>query len=377
MLRWLATELQTGRVVLDLPRLNVDDPYLQQTLNTYDTATAHLPILPNMKDWERAVLEGGTVLACYDSQDPQRTPLWGGYIVEATDIAATNTVDLSLATLDAYFDRRDVGDLTLSAGQHRDDIIAQVLTDYVKTTRTDPGIDNLQLAYTPGGGPALTDDRTWENSDNASALERIQELRAEFGGEFTVTWSWAADGQHLVPTVRFGDRIGATVKTPKPAVTFRYPGRLVIDARRGRSYAEGKGANRITLYSSGQGSVTPYADPVRIAARTGRPTFDFRWAPRDSETDTAVLYRLAQNAGSVLGPGARPVALTLSTSAMQSTPGYRYGEDWGIGDTVGYDIRARVFPDGITGTGRIIGVQISRDTVRPVFADTDTYGLSV
>lgn len=376
MRRWVSAELQTGRMILDLPRILVDDPWLQDSLSTSDTASVHLPILPTTSpDWERATLEGGATLACYDDQDEQRTVLWAGYVVEATDNAGTNVVDMSLATLPAYFDRRDVGDVALAKGQRRDDIIAQIVRDYVMTTRTDPGLDNLQLLYTPGGGPPLPEDRKWQNSDNASVLERIQELTAEFGGEFAVTWSWSADRQFLVPSLRFGDRIGAAVKSPKPAVTFQMPGRIVTAAQRGRSYADGKGANRITAYSSGQGDVTPYATPVRLAAGTGRPTFDYRWSPKDSELDKAVLYRAAVNAGRILGPGARPITLTLSTSAMLSTPGYRYGTDWTLGDTVGYDIAGRIFPRGVRGTGRVIAVKISQDTVQLTFADTATYGL--
>lgn len=379
MLRWVSADLRTGVVIADLPSIVPTWP-LRRTISNYDTGqvTLHLDGAP--VNWQRAVKPGAAVLACYDDQiypdGTQPNPIqWAGYVTSIDPQVADSTVVVYLTTLEGYLNRRYVRDGTYSAGWQS--IVASLIGSYV-TGGTLPGI-TLLLNH-PDAGTAPTNPLVWQNTDNATVFTRINQLIGEFGGEFTINWSWAATGRSLVPTLQFGPRIGqAATAGLGPAVTFDLPG-CITAASQPWSYADGDGANVITYYSSGQGTVTPYAPDAVAADFDDRPAFEFRDSPVPSVTDTTRLFTFAGQAMKVLGPGAKPLSLTVT---RQNDFGRTYGIDWQMGDDVGYSIgglddqgqdTVLAFPGGITGTGRVIAVEmVDESTLTPILYQTSIY----
>lgn len=364
-------DLRTGRNIADLPGVVPDWP-LPRALSNYSTATAKLYLDGAPVNWPRAVLEGASVLAFYDDADgmEQHAIQWAGYVNGATPQAAQDLVELSLVTLDGYMDRRYVGDESFSSGWRA--VVRNIVTNNVITTMSEPGIDGLLLDYT-GDGELVTDSNgdplIWQNTDNTTVLGRINQLIGKFGGEFTIEWAWSADGQSIVPTLVLGDRIGQVATLASPAVTFEYPG-MVGDASQARDYSDGRGANKIVAFSSGEGTVTPYAQPVYAADFEGRPTFEYRYSPLTSESDTLILARYASQAVKILGPGARPMTVSLATTDPKAMLGRRLGVDWRLGDDVGYVIGSSIpaFPGGVAGVGRVVAYEINEATINPIFA---------
>lgn len=386
-LQWVAADLLTGRVVADLPSFDPQWP-LKRTVSTATNGTGTLHLAGAPENWEQAIRDGASLLACYDDADDSHPIAWCGYVPTVGELeVASDDVPVSMATFEALFDRVYVGNVTYTITDHRDDILADLVQTWFSTT----GIAYLQLSYTPGGGPTppLMDSPPasipnaaiiMQNADDATLLTRMQQVISQLGGEFTVDWAFSADQEFLVPTLSFGDRIGrGAVAGSDPAVTFEMPGSL-LNLRQLRDYSAGAGANKIVPYSSGQGSSTPFGTPV-VLPTEGRPVFEYRYQPA-SNVSPAGLAPYAQQAAKILGPGRRPVSLVVS---LPRSKGRRLGVDWALGDDIGYAVRSPyvnaynqevtvpAFPRGIAGVGRSIGYEVTDSTITPVLVDAEIY----
>lgn len=383
--QWVAAELTTGRVIADLPSFDPEWP-LKRTVSSSDDARGVLQLDGAPENWERAVEEGNSILACYDdapdANGVQSKPVvWAGVVWTIDRVGETDTVEVTLmSTFECMFEAGpNVGDELYTSSQHRDDIIADLVNTYVIGQM---GISYLQLDYTTGGGPTPpTMDNPpstgaaiiMQNTDNATVKQRMDQVFAQLGGEYTVEWAFDATGELLVPTLRFGDRIGqATPAGLEPVVTFEMPGVLTAFTQT-RDYSPGKGANKVLPYSSGQGASTPYGTAVTAPA-DGRPVFEYRYQPA-SNLSPAALSTYAQQAIKILGPGARPITMTASLSACEE--GRRLGVDWRLGDDIGYAVGTSepipAFPGGLSGVGRCIGYEFTLTTITPTLADATLY----
>jgi hypothetical protein len=202
----------------------------------------------------------------------------------------------------------------------------------------------------------------------------MDQVFAQLGGEYTVEWSWSSDKESLVPTLVFGDRIGAAAPSGlDPAVTFELPGSLTSFTQ-ARDFSSGKGANKVVPYSSGQGSSTPYGTPVTAPVADGRPVFEYRYQPASNLSPTA-LTSYAQQAIKILAPGARPISMTAALAACLK--GRQLGIDWHLGDDIGYQVGVSkpvpAFPGGLAGVGRCIGYELTDTTITPILADATLY----
>lgn len=378
-LQWLAVDLVTGEVRGDLASFTPDLPF-RHTLSNYDTATGKLYLDGVAPDWTLTVRPGATVLAAYDDEDSTRAIPWAGYVNTTTPDTAADAVTLALVTLEGYLARRYVPDVTYTAGTRRDDVIADMVERWVATGIGEiPGVP-IQVVQIGASTVTLPADKVLQNTDNATVFDRITALCAELGGEFSLEWAWAPDMQHLVPTLFVGDKIGLTSPTGVPAVTFEQPG-PVVSVDMPTDYSDGAGANVITAYSSGDGTVTPYSDPATVSDPAGRPVFEYRWQPVPNETDTTALGRYATQALAVLGPGAQPLSLVLALGDLGV--GRQVGVDWALGDDVGYHVEpCPAFQHGLDGTARVIAIELGAadggdgtnpTTVTPIFAQPEVY----
>jgi hypothetical protein len=217
VLQWVSADLATGAVIADLPSFDGSYP-LRRSISTAEPGSGVLHLAGAPGNWMRATMTGNSVLACYDDQDTARSILWGGVVWQRPRSWASDDVNVSMATFESLFDRGPcVGDETHYTTEHRDDVIAHIVNTYIISGM---GISCLQLSYTAGGGPLLpvmdsppvaNAALVWQNTDNATPLQRMTEVFGQLGGEFTVDWSWSSDGSSLVPTMRFGTRIGTPV----------------------------------------------------------------------------------------------------------------------------------------------------------------------
>lgn len=370
-LQWIAADAYSGNVIADLPTLEADWP-LRRTIGQYDTGTAHLHLDGAPPNWRRAVLEGGAVLHAYDDTDPAQAPQWSGLVTASFVDSASDAVDLSLVTGEGYFDRRFVRDASYKAvGQNA--IVKDLALRFGGPNDVAPyrGLP-LRVEYTTPGVGALR-DRTYYDADDATLYTRLRQLMGVRGGpEWCVEWEWSADRMSITPVLRVGDRIG-TAPPPglAPAAAFELPG-CVTNAQLARDYSSGKGANLVQAVSSGQGDVRPTSGAVWIEDPWGRPTFEHRWTPSTSITETATLVEYARQAIRLLAPGG--VSLIL-VAALAAAP--RLGTDWRLGDEVQYAIGAadaygrpiRAFePDGLIGVDRAIAYELTASTIAPILA---------
>jgi len=338
-LRWVATDLKTSGVLAYLPSLLPQWP-IRRTIGQYGSAQATLVVDANIDpSWERATLEGGAVLHCYDDTPNAdgtvpRTLLWSGIVLNSSRQAATNTVALGLATAEAYLAGREVGDVAYTAQS-----IAFIVQDLI--TRFAADADGIPLATQISGGATVIASLVYNATDNATVYQRLQELAARAGGpEWMIDWAWSADGQSILPTLIVADRLGSSPSPGLlPSARFTMPGCLV-DAQFDTNYSSGKGANSVVAYSSsGQGSVTP-TSARQSAPYNGRPRWDHRYAPSGAVTSQADLDGFAARTAANMGEGARSVSLVAALTSP-ATP--RYRQDWVLGDDVAYGLGGDLF----------------------------------
>jgi len=350
-LAWVATDARNGRVLAELPDLVCDR--VGVVIGAYTTATATLPVPTAPEGWVRATLPGGAMLVLLDDD----VPVWGGLVTRRTR-SLGDTADLSLATVEAYLDRRYVGDRAF-AGASQTQIVRLLVEEFA---------DDFPIRVAPAVSSRAR-DRTYADRSDKTLLSALVELSGiEDGPEWTVEWEWAHDPERLTPVLRVADRVGAA--TPAglgPGATFEAPG-PVVAAELVEDYAAGRGATDVMAVSSGSVDERPQS-PHQVSTALERPPFEHRFTPSTAITQVSTLTAHAAEALSLMAGGAR----TLSLAAV-ITEAPRLGRDWWIGDDVGYRIQAPAFPEGLEGVARCIGWEIDLTgvpTVAPVLEMED------
>ena len=368
---WLAVEARTGDVIADLPGLDVDKVATQ--LGTYTTTTAGLALGTRQtpENWLRATLPGATFLVLIE--DASELPVWGGLVTRRTR-SSGGALSLSVATVEAYFDRRYVGDESY-VGVDQNVIVADLVTKYA-ATGSNGGIP-IRVAVT--GGPGRLRDHTYEDADDKTLYSVLTELMGlESGPEWTVEWE--RQGSRLTPVLRVGSRIG-TVPTAGllPNATFELPG-PVTSAELDEDYSSQGGANDVLATTSASGDVRPQS-PHIVTRDAQRPTFERRFTPSTSITEVDRLTSHARELAAGIYDGVRSFALT---SVTKKAP--RVGVEWNAGDEVGYVVGGLdrhgleldpAFPGGLTGTARAVGWELAfatdnlPETITPVLQDPE------
>lgn len=350
MLSFVSVDLQTGRILADLPDLQVAT--LKATMMRYESALATLPLDTAPSNWRSVVREGATAIVCLDEDE---VPLWGGYVNEVPETEA-NSVSFTIATIEDYFGRRYVGDEAFSQVP-QNLIVKQLVERYVKTGVL-PGIPiRVQI----DGGNGVARDRTYRDRDDKTVASILDDLSGVQGGpEWAVEWEW--NGGLLTPLLRVSDRLGSPPPAGLgPAAWFYLPGD-VTSARLTRSFKGSDGANDVMATSSGTDEARPQSARYRYEG-DGRPTFEFRWSPSTSITEVSTLNAHASRALEGMRRGA--VTLTI-TSTRSKAP--RLGKDWRLGDDIGFSLVAPAWPNGLEGVARAVGWELDDTTVTPIVA---------
>ena len=321
-LTWVATDLKTGLLLADLPDLMVDS--VKASLGRYESASAALPLPTAPENWQHATLEGASVLNLLSDG----MPVWGGMVTEP-NLSESDTVDLSMATLEAYLDRRYVGDETfVGVGQN---VIVKTLVEKYAVIGENGGVP-FRVQFTTAGNGALR-DRTYMDADDKTLYSVLSDLMGVDGGpEWTVGWEWQHNPERITPVLYVGDRIGRAVPAGLgPASTFEMPG-CVSSFVLARSYANGRGANSVMAVSTASADVRPQS-PRQLSTDTTRPTFEYRYTPSTSITAVSTLTDHAVAALAILANGSAVIALSAEVGSAPVL-----GVDWSIGDDIGFSI---------------------------------------
>lgn len=365
-LSWISVDANDGSVIADLPTLRVDGA-LKQTLMRYESQTASLPTWdpadpescppPN---WRVATRPGGVFLVALDEAEQ---PLWGGMVIRRTRTIGDG-VKLSLVTAEGYLDRvyvRGAGYPNTAQG-----FIAR---DLVETYAADGELRGLPIRVEYIGGEGVARDRTYNDWDDKTLYSVLQDLSGVAGGpEWTIGWEWV-DEQRLGLVFYVGDRIGSPAPAGlNPAAQFYLPG-SVTDAELVEGYGSDEGANDVMAVSTGTEDARPQSDHY---TNTGdyRPRFEKRWTPSTSITDKATLDGHAQRELGAMKDGILALAITAS---REDAP--RLNRDWRIGDDIGFDIESPEFPEGLTGTARCVGWELTDTTITPLIDVTAVEGV--
>lgn len=349
--RWLAISMLTGEVITDVASMGLPQSALRRTIGQYDTAQISMYLDEAPNNWEKATRPGAAGLVCYDDEDLTETPQWGGFIVNRDRTRQSGKVDLNLATWDAYFDRRIVGDRAfVQAGQND---IAQTLVElFAGANGRYPGVPFVYLCEDGLDVPGELRDRAYIDADNSTLYTRLQQLTGVDGGvEWTVDLVWDDTHTKILPQFRYGTRIGVSpLPGRRPQGVFDEG--TITDANYTESYADGDGANVIQAYSSGQGDVSPVSGPV-FAPYNLRPAFEYRYQPSSSITDVTLLQSYAAQAAKFLGEGQN--ALTLTCAMTEET---RYGNNWRLGDDCEASLDPSLsFPMGLDVVARVVAYE--------------------
>lgn len=357
MLSWVSVNANTGDIITDLPTLRVDGA-LKQTLMRYESQTASLPLDGAPNNWRQATRKGATFLVALDEDN---MPLWGGMVIRRSR-AVGDGVKMSLVTAEAYFDRVYVGDITVTGAQNL--IVKSLVEDYAKT-----GVKRgLPIRVEVVGGDGVVRTREHKDSDDKTLYSILTDLSGVLGGsEWTVGWEWV--GTKLGMVLFVADRIGKTPPTGLgPAAQFYLPG-SVTEAELVEGYGSSEGANDVMATSSGVDGARPQS-PHQTNSTDLRPRFEYRYTPSTSIKEVDTLTSHAQRALAAMKDGS--LALTL-TANRQEAP--KLNQDWRIGDDIGFDITAQEFPDGLRGTARCVGWELTDTTISPLIDVTGIEGI--
>lgn len=363
MLSWLSVNANTGDIIADLPNL-LPSGSLKRTIGRHETQTVALPLDGAPDNWRTATRKKSVFLVALTDaleNEPRGLPVWGGLVTEREPNDGP-LVPISLATAEDYLNDRYIHGVTYT-GWGQNEIVADLIVRYVATNGTKPGLP-IRVVKLAGANPVR--DRTYLDEDDKTVGAALEELSGVEGGpEWTIGWEWV-DERRLGLVFYVGARIGsAPPPGVGPASWFELPGNVqrarVIDG-----YRRGEGANDVMATSSGTGDARPQS-VHHVAAGDGRPTIEFRWSPSTSITEQATLDGHAARA--LAGMKAGTVALEIVATQDETTP-------FQLGDDVGFNLTAPAWPNGITGTARVLGLEWTNTTVTPVLDVTGIEGVA-
>lgn len=365
-LSWVSVNANDGSIIADLPGL-IPGGALKRTIGRAETQTATLPLGKTQvpkgaafrgapKNWRQATRKKAVFLTALDEDE---VPVWGGMVTERQTTHKTG-VELSLETAEGYFQDRFVGDEAFYTWP-QNDIVEYLVLKYAAA-------DGIPIRVVKLPGPNPVRGRTYLDRDDKTLGSILDELSGIIGGpEWTVGWEWVGAGLGMVLYV--GARIGAPAPEGlHPAARFYLPG-SVQDVTLVESYRRGEGANDVMATSSGSGDARPqsshHSNPGDL-----RPKVEFRWSPSTSITNTDTLEDHCARALAGMKDGTVALAITATRKKAQ-----KLGTVWDMGDDVGFDLTGPAWPDGLTGTARVLGLEITPTTVTPILDVTGIEGI--
>lgn len=286
-------------------------------------------------EWDQATQPGTTMLVALDEESEQI--IWGGMVLRRVS-DPTEWVNVSLMTLEHYFERRFVGDLGfIDADQMT---IAAGLLDELDVDGLDFTVD------APVSGTLLT--RTYAEQEDKTVLSALTELvEVEDGIEFTVDLEWVDDTHTQIERiVRISDRIGTSPTIP---TQWTMPG-CITDFELIEDYTAEYGANDVLAVSSGEGESRPEsgAEATDLIA-AGWARFQMHYTAAASITD---FVQLAAHANAKLTDVKNGLSQFSFVANLDSAP--RLNVDWHLGDDIEAALICPRFPEHAGTDGEMI-----------------------
>ncbi|MFJ1581791.1 hypothetical protein ACIOC1_00440 [Streptomyces sp. NPDC088197] len=351
-LAWYGADLTTGGIIEELAGVTLTQP-LGLKVGAATTSAVSLNLAGAPRGWQEATTPGRCMLVAVDTVTD--TPLWAGSILPTTGGSAS-TLDISLATLEAYFDRRFPGDVAMVQQDQ-----AVIATAVMGNLFVDGPCFVLDAPPT-----GVLADYAVADSDDKSILSCMQELMGQGGPEFTVDVEWAPGHTGFVLPIRVRPSIG--VQTDQPEGTFDFPG-SVTDYTLTHTYEAGQGATVVVARGEGEGAAR-LTSAVHVAAdliAAGWPRYVYRYTPASGVTSVDQLDAHAAAALAMMRLGGQ--AWTVQATASRAP---RIGADWRLGDSVRLAVETSPrHPDGTDVVARAWAWQLDpgADTITPILIE--------
>lgn len=355
---WLGCRLTDGRIISEIPDITGE---VKRVLGDVTTNSLTLPIplsgpgaLP-IGLVEQLTEPGRAMIAAVVND----IPTWAG-IVGISDGGTRDTMDLPVASLEAYLERRIVRDHEFSQVDE-----ATIAATLVGDAGDIPGVGS-GIGLTIDAPPTGTlRDREYLLTDRKTVFEALQELMGVLDGpEWTIDLDWT-DNTHtaIAKIFRVRKRIG--VAAASPHAVFDSESSSEARYRYRIDYTLGHGANYVVAYSSGQAEDQPFSAPA-IAAEVldaGYPIYEEHFQPSSNITSQDVLDDHAAAELDRRRLGTRTFTLEARWDAYP-----RYGVDWQLGDDIAWQLKGHRHPQGTRGQGRAIGFTLDMQTrtIRPI-----------
>lgn len=354
---WYGCDLRSGQIVEELPF--TPGGSLSMILGAYTSLQGTLALSDAPPEWERATDPGRTMLVCVRVEDYQ--PLWAGIVIGRKG-GSSDLVELRLVSLEGYFDRRYVGDVTYT--QQYGPVIAADLAWNVGRGVDVEGI-NISISWQNAG---IRHDRTYTRDSDQTVYSQLTELMGvENGPEWTMNIRWADNGllQGFNKQFRSAVRIGASQDFP--SAVFDLPG-SIIDYEYDEDYSSGRGANHIESFGEGEGASRPQAMPARDEAllAAGWPRYEYR----QTFSGVSSSYVLGQHSWEALR--LKATGAKIFTVSANATSGPWLLRDWILGDDVAVNIASSPrHPDGYITVARAIGWELDTigNVITPILAE--------
>lgn len=361
-LKWLAVSLLNGQVICDLPGIVSRDP-CRRTLGRYETMVVNVIVTDDTSpSWLAGTRPFAAALIAYRGQPGSEVVYWGGIVLRRKRTLGSNAVELTLATPDCYLDVRNTGAYTTDPGSigattDQVDIVADLVAQFCVANQGLP----ISVTTLPSAGYQRY--AVYNDYDDKTVYSNLSALSGLLNGpEWTAHWLWDRPSNTILPVLYVGDHIGFQVPAGLAPRAY-FDSANLLDASVEEDYSKGKGANDVTAVSSGQGLARPQAVSPNPPATVldGRPRVQYRYQPTTSIQDPLTLQQHADHAYALLADGTNTIVLKAAADTYPLL-----GEDWGLGDDIGYGFDGPAFPGGLSGIARAIGYEASDLYTSPV-----------
>lgn len=357
---WVACDLATGRVIEELPEVIGT---ISRVLGAYATGALTIPIprsgpaAVGIRRYEQATEPRRTKIVAIIND----VPTWEGMVVAR--LGGNGAVgELSVATMEGYFDRRYVGNHSFEQRDEVDVIMRALVNDATTLEGIGQGV---AMAYDMPPTGTLR-NRDYLFSEHRKVYAALQSLMAGRNGpEWTVEprWDSVDELDAIVSVMVARKRIG---RDTDAVFTAAKPSEAAYQLN--ENHSDGYGSNAVYAYS-GQGEQVLTSDPMvdvdQLAA--GAPIFEHHFQPSTSITRKSTLNNYAIENLLLTRYG------TVTFEAEARWDAYpRMNLDWQLGDTVEFQVKGHRHPSGLTFRGRVIGwtLDIARGVIEPTLVNT-------
>lgn len=366
---WYGCRLTDGRIISEIPDITGQ---VSRVLGDVTTSGLTLPIpisgpgaLP-IGLVEQLTEPGRAMIAAVVND----IPTWAG-IVGVSDGGTEDTMDIPVASLEAYLERRIV-----RTHEFNDVDEALIMATLVGDAGDIPGIGSGINLVIDAPLTGTTQSREYLVTDRKTVLDALQELmHTEDGPEWTIDLDWTDDTHTAIAKIfRVRKRIGDASESPdavftaRPSSIFGSQSGSEARYRYKINYTDGHGANYVVAYSSGQGEDQPSSEPAiaQEVLDAGYPIYEQHFQPSSNITSQGTLNAHAAAELNRRRRGTRTFTLEARWDAYP-----RYGVDWKLGDDIAGDLIGHRHPQGIKVRGRAIGFSLDMQArvIRPILEE--------